>query len=78
MKFNLTTYKTLKGKQEILELIHQKNTEAIIYQDNKPAYFVDCFDLQTEANVLMNSLVLSQRKTISFVIKAINKKNNIH
>ena len=78
MKFNLTTYKTLKGKEEIIELIDKKDTKAIIYKDNKPAYFVDCFDLQTEANVLMNSLVLCQRNTMPFVINAISKKNNIN
>jgi len=78
MKFNLTTYKTLKGKQEILELIQQKKTQAIIYKDNTPSFFVDCFDLQTEANVLMNSLVLCQKKTISCVIDIISKKNKIN
>jgi len=78
MKFKLTKYRTLTGSVEILETKKKKNTEAIIYKDNKPAFFVDCFDLQTEANVLMNSLVLCQKRSMTGVIDYISKKNNVN
>ena len=78
MKFKLTTYKTLTGNVEILETVKKKNTEAIIYKNNQPAYFVDCFDLQTEANVLMNSLVLCQKRSMNVVINDISKKNDVN
>ncbi|WGH74925.1 hypothetical protein P8625_12685 [Tenacibaculum tangerinum] len=78
MKFKLTTYKTLKGTKKILELKKRKNTEAIIYQDDKPSYYVNCFDLKTESNVIMNSLVLCQQRKMQEVIKEIGEKNNVN
>ncbi len=78
MTFKLTTYKTLKGTKEILQLKKKKSTEAIVYKDNTPSYFVDCFDLKTESNVLMNSLVLCKQRNINDVILEIGKKNNVN
>ncbi|TYP99552.1 hypothetical protein C7447_101152 [Tenacibaculum adriaticum] len=78
MTYNLTTYRTITGKKQILETKKKKSTEAIIYQDGKPAFFVDCFDLQTESNVIMNSLVLCQQRSMNTVIKEIAQKNNIN
>ena len=78
MKFKLTTYKTFKGPENIVELIKKKNSQAVIYQNNKPVFFVDCFDLQTESNVLMNSLVLCNKRHMRDVIKEISIKNNIN
>ena len=77
MVYKLTTYRTITGKQKILETPRKKSTEAIIYQDDKPTFFVDCFDLQTESNVIMNSLVLCQQRSMIAVIKEISEKNNI-
>ncbi|CAL2089539.1 hypothetical protein [Tenacibaculum sp. 190524A02b] len=77
MVYKLTTYKTLTGTKQILELQKKKRTEAIVYKGNQPAFFVDCFDLQTESNVKMNSLVLCQKRSIEEVIKDISKRNNI-
>ncbi len=77
MKFNLTTYKTLTGKKEIVELIKRKSTQAVIYKDDVASFFVDCFDLETEANVLMNSLVLCQEQSMRDVIEKIASKNNV-
>ncbi len=77
MTYKLTTYKTLTGTKEILELKKRKRTEAIVYKDNIPAFHIDCFDLQTESNVIMNSLVLCQKRTIGEVVKEIAKKNNV-
>lgn len=78
MKFKLKFYKTLKSTHQIVETIKKKQTQAIVYKDNEPMYFVDCFDLQTEANVLMNSLVLCQQQALTDVIKIISKKNNVN
>lgn len=78
MTFKLTTYKTLTGTQKILELPKRKNTEAVIYLNDKPTFHVDCFDLQTESNLKMNSLVLAQKRSISEVIKEVAEKNNVN
>ncbi|WP_299617736.1 hypothetical protein [uncultured Tenacibaculum sp.] len=78
MTFKLTTYKTLTGKKEILETGKQKNTQAIVYKDDKPSFWVDCFDLKTESNVQMNYLVLCQKRSMKEVIKEIGKKNNVN
>ena len=69
MTYKLTTYKTLRGKKRILEIPKKKSTEAIVYLDEKPSFYVDCFDLQTESNVIMNSLVLCQQRSITEVVK---------
>lgn len=78
MTFKLTTYKTLKGTKKILELKNKKSTEAIIYKDNIPSFYVDCFDLHTESNVIMNSLVLCQQRKLNDVVKEIGEKNNVN
>ena len=78
MKYKLTTYRTLSGTKRILELQKRNRTEAIIYENGKPSYYVNCFDLQTESNVIMNSLVFGQKKSISNVIKEIALKNNVN
>ena len=78
MKYKLTTYKTITGSKEIVQTLQSKNTQWVIYRDDKPKYFVDIFDLKTESNVIMNSLVLSARESICEVLKRISKKNNVN
>lgn len=78
MKFKLTTYKTIKGTKKILELKTKKSTEAIVYKDNYPCFYIDCFDLQTESNVIMNSLVLCRKQDLKIVIKEIGKRNKVN
>ena len=78
MTFITTTYRTFSGTKEILEIPQKKDNQWIVYQDEKPKYFVDFFDLKEESNVMMNSLVLCARRPIEEVLKLINKKNNIN
>jgi hypothetical protein len=78
MMFLETTYKTLTGTKEIIEPLDKKNTKWVIYKDNKPAYFVDFYDLEIESNAMMNSLVLCAKRSIEDALDLINKKNNIN
>jgi hypothetical protein len=78
MTFIATTYRTLSGTKEIIEIPNKKDTQWIIYKDNKPAYFVDFYDLEKESNAMMNSLVLCTKRSIDEVLELINKKNNIN
>lgn len=78
MKFKLTTYRTLVGTKDVLEIPKKKSGQWIIYQNNKPKYFVDCFDFKEESNLIMNNLILSEKNTIDDVIKRIKKKKNIN
>ena len=78
MNFQLSTYRTLSGITEVLEIPRKKETQWIIYQDNKPKFFVDFFDLESESNTMMNSLVLCAKKNIEDVLVTINKKNNVN
>lgn len=73
-----TTYRTFSGIKEILEIPKKKETQWIIYQDNKPKFFVDFYDLKIESNAMMNSLVLCSKRSIQEVLELINKKNNIN
>jgi hypothetical protein len=76
-KYKLTTYRTLTGTKEILEIPKKKSGQWIIYQNEEPTFFVDCFDFKEESNLIMNNLILSERKSIEEVIKKIRKKNKV-
>lgn len=78
MKFKKSTYITFSGTKHIVEVLKKKDTQWIIYQDNTPKFFVDFFDLETESNAMMNSLVLCGKRSLDEVLNLINKKNNIN
>ncbi|ARV06954.1 hypothetical protein BTO04_09775 [Polaribacter sp. SA4-10] len=73
-----TTYRTLSGTKEVIEIPKKTFTQWIIYQDNKPKFYVDFYDLEKESNSMMNSLVLCTNRTIEEALILINKKNNIN
>ena len=77
MKYKLTTYRTLTGTKEVLEIPKKKSGQWIIYQNDEPTYFVDCFDFKIESNLIMNNLILSERRSIDEVIKRIRKNKKI-
>jgi hypothetical protein len=78
MKLKLSTYRTFSGTKEVVEIIKKKDTQWVIYEDDKPKFFVDFFDLKKESNAMMNSLVLCGKKSIEEVLELINKRNNIN
>jgi hypothetical protein len=78
MKMIKSTYRTFSGIREIIEVPKNKRTKWIIYQDDKPTFFVDFYDLSIESNSMMNSLVLCARRNIEDVLKLVNKRNNIN
>lgn len=78
MTFLATTYRTFSGTKEIIETLEKKATQWVVYKDNKPAFFVDFYDLENESNAMMNSLVLCAKKSIQEVLEVINKKNGVN
>jgi hypothetical protein len=78
MDFRVSTYRTFSGIKEIVEICEKKPTQWLIYENNKPKFFVDFFNLEIESNVMMNSLVLCGKKSIEEVLEHLNKRNNIH
>lgn len=76
MKVEISTYRTFSGTKEIVEVLEKKKTQWVIYEGNTPKYFVDFFDLETESNAMMNSLVLCGKRSLDEVLELINKKNN--
>jgi len=78
MNFETNTYRTFSGVKKVVETTKKKYHQKLIYQDNKPAYFVDFYDLQTESNAMMNILVLCTGDSIDKVLRAINKRYNIN
>ena len=78
MKFKISSYRTFSGTKNIVEVLRKKDTQWVIYENNKPKFFVDFFDLETESNAMMNSLVLCGRRPLHVVLEMINKKNNIN
>lgn len=73
-----TTYRTLSGTKKIIEVPNKKNTQWVIYEDDKPKYYTDFYDLEIESNAMMNSLVLCAKRSIQEVLEIINKRNNIN
>lgn len=78
MKLKENTYRTLSGIKKVVEMPVKKYHQWIIYQDNKPSYFVDFYDLEKESNAMMNSLVLCTKRSLDEVLEIINKKHNIN
>lgn len=78
MKLLESTYRTFSGTKTIMEIPNKKPTQWIIYQDDKPKFFVDFFDLEKESNAMMNSLVLCGKKPIEDILSLINKRNNVN
>ena len=81
MKYKLTTYRTLTGSKQILELTEDAYGQWIIYQNKQPMYhinssYINCFDFKNESNQVLNSLLLSQQKTIQEVLSRINERND--
>ena len=76
-EFKLTTYRTLAGSKDILEIQNKKSGQWIIYQNEKPTYFVDCFDFKEESNLILNNLILSERNTIDEVINKIKREKKV-
>ena len=76
MKLKSTKYKTLTGFKEVVELPTNKYGKFIVYQNREPKFFVDCFDFKIESNLVLNSLLLSQGKTVNQVLRRINKRKN--
>ena len=73
-----STYRTFSGIREIIEVPKNNGAKWVIYQDDKPTFFVDLFDLSIESNSMMNSLVLCAKINIEDVLKLVNKRNNIN
>ncbi len=78
MDFLINTYLTFSGIKKVVEIKKNKHHQKLIYQDNKPAYFVDFYDLQKESNAMMNILVLCTGDSIDKVLKNINHRYNIN
>jgi hypothetical protein len=78
MNFRISTYRTFSGIKEVVEIFEKKPTQWVIYENNKPKFYVDFFNLEIESNAMMNSLVLCGKRSIEEVLKLINKKNNVN
>ena len=78
MKYQLTTYRTLTGSKSILEIANKTSGQWIVYQNNEPTYLVDCFDFKEESNLILNNLILSERKSIDEVLKKIKKRKKVN
>lgn len=74
MNCKLITYKTLSGEKKIARYEEKSSGKWIIYQDKKPKYHLDCFDLKSETGLLLNDLLFSKKKTIKQIVKEVNKK----
>ncbi|MBL4568491.1 MAG: hypothetical protein JKY69_02120 [Flavobacteriaceae bacterium] len=78
MKYKITTYRTLTGTKDILDLPKKKTGQWVVYLNNLPAYHVDCFDFKEESNLILNNLILSEQKTIREVIRKIKRTQKVN
>jgi len=77
MRLVKSTYRTLSGVKEVIEIEKRNTTQWIIYQNDSPKYYVDLYDLSNESNAMMNSLVLCARRSIDETLELLNRKHNI-
>jgi hypothetical protein len=77
MKYKLITYRTLTGTKDVLLTSKKRSGQWIVYQNNEPTYFVDCFDYKNESNLILNYLIISKRKSIDTIINKIKKEKKV-
>lgn len=75
MKLTKNTYKTIGGTVEIIEKSEDNNVQFVVYEDKKPKFYVDLYDLSNESNAMMNSLVLCAKRSMAETLLLLNKKN---
>ena len=78
MKYRVITYKTVKGLEEIVKPLRSTSSQWVVYENDKPKYHIDFYDIKTESNAMLNSLVLCDKRSIHEVLNLINEKNNVH
>ncbi|MGB0879817.1 MAG: hypothetical protein ACPGTO_04560 [Polaribacter sp.] len=77
-KYRVVTYKTLEGTKRIVKSLKKTLTKWVVYQDGKPKYHIDFYDIKTESNAILNSLVMCDKRPIREVLKIVSKKNNVN
>lgn len=77
MNYQLITYRTLTGTKEIIKPSEKRSAQWVVYSNNKPMYHIDCYDLKTESNIILNSMILANQTPVEDVLKHINKRHQL-
>lgn len=75
MKYRITTFKTLTGNLELIDLGDQAYGEWIIYEDRIPKFHVCCFRENSRSDSMINDLIESKDWTIEKILDRINEIN---
>jgi len=75
--YRTSTYQTLNGSVQIIELPDATYGEWIIYNKDKPEFFVNVFS-NSISDVQIRLLIESHSETIETILNKINKKQGTH
>ncbi len=71
-KYRITTYRTLKGKCELVDIGDHIYGEWIIYENEKPKFHVNLFREDSESDKRIKELIEHKNESIESIIKKIN------
>lgn len=74
MKYLKTTYKTITGKADVIDIGDYTYGEWIIYENEKPRFHINCFRENSESDILIKNRIENQNQSIEFIINEINSK----
>ena len=72
MKYRITTFKTLTGKLDFIDLGDHAYGEWVIYESKIPKFHVDCFRENSRSDSLINELIKNHGWTIERILNRIN------
>ena len=72
MKYRITTFKTLAGNLDFVDLGDHAYGEWVIYENKIPKFHVDCFRENSRSDSMIKELIESHDWTIEKIIDRIN------
>ena len=77
MSYRVSTYLTLSGKKELVELPDGAYGEWIVYQNQLPTYHIRCFDKQSESGKIIAELLSTGEESIESILEKMNTRRGI-
>ena len=76
LKYRVTTYKTITGTREYVDLGDHAYGEWIVYDGIIPKYHINCFRESSDSDTRIKFLLDKQKRTIGDIIIQVNSLTN--
>lgn len=76
-KYRVTTFLTLFGKKELVELPDSSYGEWVVYENGFPKYYINCFNSYSESNQIILRLLSDKAESIQSILNKINRKKGL-